>query len=196
MDMEGVIVPEIWPAVAARTGVDALTLTTRDVPVYTDLMDHRLKALADNDISLSTITGIISTLDLLDGAKAFLDELRMRYQVAIISDTFYEFAGPFMRKLGWPTLLCHRLQIENDRITDYRIRQPDPKRCSIKAFKSLNFNVYAAGDSYNDVTMLEEADAGFLFRAPDGVKKEFPQYASTDDYAELIAMFDAQATNG
>lgn len=194
LDLEGVLIPEIWLAVAEETGIEALTRTTRDIPVYDELMQMRLDVLADNDLPLSLIEKVIDRLDPLPGAQAFLDWARLRFQVAIISDTFYQFAMPFMTKLGWPMLLCHRLVVDNDRITGYRIRQPDPKRCSVQAFRSLEYGILAAGDSYNDIAMLEEADAGFFFKAPDNVLAEFPQYPAADDYAglqRLLAAADA-----
>ncbi len=191
LDLEGVLIPEIWLGVAARTGVAALEKTTRDIPVYDDLMRSRLDTLAEHDISLSLIEEVISSLDPLPGADEFLTWARERFQVAIISDTFYQFAMPFMRKLGYPTLLCHNLVIENDRIIDYRIRQPDPKRCSVRAFKSLEYRVFAAGDSYNDLSMLEEADQGFFFCAPDNVRSEFPQYQAAVDYSGLQKLLSA-----
>lgn len=194
LDLEGVLIPEIWLGVAARTGVAALEKTTRDIPVYDDLMRSRLEALAEHDISLSLIEDVISSLDPLPGAADFLDWARTRFQVAIISDTFYQFAMPFMKKLGYPTLLCHNLVIENDRIAGYRIRQPDPKRCSVRAFKSLEYRVFAAGDSYNDLSMLEEADRGFFFCAPDIVRNEFPEYPAAVDYSGLQDLLsDAQS---
>lgn len=188
LDLEGVLIPEIWLAVAAETGIEALKKTTRDVPVYDDLMQYRLGVLDEHDLPLSLIQRVIDTLEPLPGAQSFLDWARQRFQVAIISDTFYQFAMPFMAKLGWPTLLCHRLEVEDDRIVGYRIRQPDPKRCSVQAFRSLQYKVLAAGDSYNDVSMLEEADAGFFYRAPANVLAEFPQYPATEDYAGLQAL--------
>jgi phosphoserine/homoserine phosphotransferase len=191
LDLEGVLVPEIWPAVAARTGIAALTKTTRDIPVYDDLMQMRLRVLAEHDLPLSLITQVIDTLEPLSGAGDFLHWARSRYQVAIISDTFYQFAMPLMRKLGFPTLLCHKLIVENDRITGYAIRQPDPKRCSVQAFKSLRYRVLAAGDSYNDISMLEEADAGFLFRAPDNVRSEFPHFSHAPDYPTLQQLLES-----
>lgn len=191
LDLEGVLIPEIWLAVAAETGIEELRKTTRDVPVYDELMQHRLGVLARHDLPLSLIQQVIDTLDPLPGAQAFLDWARGQFQVAIISDTFYQFAMPFMAKLGWPTLLCHRLLVEDDRIVGYRIRQPDPKRCSVKAFRSLEYKVLAAGDSYNDVSMLEEADAGFFYRAPANVLAEFPQYPAADDYESLQAFLTA-----
>jgi len=187
LDLEGVLIPEIWLAVAAETGIDELRKTTRDIPVYDELMQRRLGVLARHDLPLSLIQRVIDSLDPLPGAQAFLDWARERFQVVIISDTFYQFAMPFMAKLGWPTLLCHRLVVEDDRIVGYRIRQPDPKRCSVRAFRSLEYKVLAAGDSYNDVSMLEEADAGFFYRAPANVLAEFPQYPAADDYEGLQA---------
>ena len=191
LDLEGVLIPEIWLAVAAETGIEALTRTTRDIPVYDELMQLRLGVLEEHDLPLSLIQRVIESLEPLPGAREFLDWARPRFQVAIISDTFYEFAMPFMAKLGWPTLLCHRLVVEEDRITGYRIRQPDPKRCSVRAFRSLAYKVLAAGDSYNDIAMLDEADAGFFFRAPDNVRAEFPGYPAAEDYSGLQALLEA-----
>ncbi len=188
LDLEGVLVPEVWQAVARATGVEALQKTTRDIPVYDELMRYRLDILAAQDITLSMITAQIATLAPLPGAVDFLEWARQRFQIAIISDTFYEFAMPLMAQLGRPMLLCHRLDVQDDRIVGYRIRQPDPKRCSVRAFKSLNYNVYAAGDSFNDVTMLAEADHGFFFQAPQAICAQFPQYRRAADYAELQAL--------
>jgi phosphoserine/homoserine phosphotransferase len=185
LDLEGVLIPEIWQAVADRTGIPELRKTTRDIPVYDDLMELRLGVLRDHDLPLSMIQGVIDGLEPLAGAPEFLGWARQHFQVAIVSDTFYQFAMPLMARLGWPTLLCHQLVVENDRITDYLIRQPDPKRRSVQAFQSLNYRVLAAGDSYNDVSMLEEADAGFFFCAPDNVRAEFPQYPFAADYESL-----------
>ncbi len=190
LDLEGVLIPEVWLAVAAETGIEGLTKTTRDIPVYDDLMQMRLGILAENDLPLSRIEAVIDTLEPLPGAQDFLDWARERFQVAIISDTFYQFAKPFMAKLGWPTLLCHKLVVEDDRITGYRIRQPDPKRCSVRAFRSLEYKILAAGDSYNDVSMLEEADAGFFFSAPDNVRADYPQYAAAESYGDLQALLE------
>lgn len=191
LDLEGVLVPEIWPAVAERTQIPELRKTTRDIPVYDDLMQMRLGVLAANDLPLSLIQQVIDTLDPLPGAAEFMAWARPRYQVAIISDTFYQFAMPLMAKLGYPTLLCHKLVVQDDRIVGYQIRQPDPKRRSVQAFKSLRYKVLAAGDSYNDITMLEEADAGVLFRAPDNVRAEFPQFPHAVDYAALQQLLEA-----
>ncbi|MCR9279109.1 MAG: bifunctional phosphoserine phosphatase/homoserine phosphotransferase ThrH [Pseudomonadaceae bacterium] len=192
LDLEGVLIPEIWQAVAAETGVDALLKTTRDIPVYDDLMRMRLEVLEQEGITASTITKVIDTLDPLEGAAEFLDWARQHYQIAILSDTFYEFAAPFMAKLGHPMLLCHRLEIENDRITGYRIRQPDPKRCSVQAFHSLKYRVLAAGDSFNDVPMLQEADVGFFFDAPANVLEQYPEISGVYGYEALkAALIDA-----
>lgn len=192
LDLEGVLIPEIWQAVADRTGIEALRKTTRDIPVYDDLMQLRLGVLAENDLPLSLIEQVIDTLDPLPGAVDFLDWARPRFQLAIISDTFYQFAMPLMAKIGFPTLLCHKLVVEEDRIVGYRIRQEDPKRHSVRAFKSLNYRVLAAGDSYNDISMLEEADAGFFYRAPENVLAEFPQYPHADSYEALQRLLVTQ----
>lgn len=191
LDLEGVLIPEIWQAVADRTGIADLRKTTRDIPVYDDLMRLRLDVLADHDLPLSTIQDVIDGLEPLPGAPEFLGWARQRYQVAIISDTFYQFAMPLMAKLGWPTLLCHQLVVADDRIVDYRIRQPDPKRHSVRAFQGLNYKVLAAGDSYNDIAMLEEADAGFFYRAPDNVRAEYPQFPHAADYEALKGLLEA-----
>lgn len=185
LDLEGVLIPEIWQAVAAETRVDALLKTTRDIPVYDDLMKMRLDVLDREGITASTITRVIDTLEPLDGAADFLNWARRHFQIAILSDTFYEFAAPFMAKLGHPMLLCHRLDTENDRITGYRIRQPDPKRCSVRAFHSLNYRVLAAGDSFNDVPMLQEADIGFFFDAPENVLAQYPEIQGIYGYEAL-----------
>lgn len=185
LDLEGVLVPEIWQAVAQRTQIDELLKTTRDIPDYDDLMQLRLKVVAEHDLSMSLIEEVITTLDPLPGAEDFLLWARSRFQIAIISDTFYQFAMPLVAKLGGPLLLCHSLEVKNDRIVGYRMRQPDPKRRSVQSFKSLNYRVLAAGDSYNDISMLEEADAGFFYRAPENVRTEFPQFPAAEDYATL-----------
>ena len=185
LDLEGVLIPEIWQAVAGRTGLDALNKTTRDIPDYDDLMQFRMSVMRDHDLAFSMIQQVIDGVEPLDGAREFLDWARQRFQVAIVSDTFYEFAMPLMAKLGWPTLLCHRAEIAGDRLAGYRLRQPDPKRSAVKAFKSLQMTVFAAGDSYNDVPMLEEADAGFFYRAPANVRAEYPEFSAAESYAEL-----------
>jgi phosphoserine/homoserine phosphotransferase len=192
LDLEGVLIPEVWIAVAERTGIDGLTRTTRDEPDYDVLMRYRLDLLAEHGLTMSLIEDVIGGLEPLDGAKDFLDELRSITQVIILSDTFEQFARPFMRQLGWPTVFCHRLVVEDDRIADYRLRQPDQKRCSVEAFRALEYRVIAAGDSYNDTTMLGAADAGFLFHAPANVIAEFPQFRALDTYEELLAAVTAE----
>ena len=191
LDLEGVLVPEVWQAVARETQLPELLKTTRDIPVYEDLMDYRLDILHKQGITLTDIQNEIAKLKPLDGAKDFLDWASERFQVAIISDTFYEFAGPLMVQLGDPFLLCHKLVVENDRVVGYKLRQTDPKRRSVKAFKSLDLKVIAAGDSFNDVSMLEEADHGIFFQAPENVRAQFPQYPLAEDYAQLQALIEA-----
>ena len=186
LDLEGVLVPEIWIAVAEATGIKELRRTTRDEPNYDLLMRQRLALLAKHNLTMSAIAQVISTLHPLPGAKDFLDALRERTQVIILSDTFEQFGLPFMRQLGMPTLLCHRLIVENDRIVDFELRQVDQKRHAVEAFKALNYIVAAAGDSYNDTAMLASADAGFLFHAPDNVISEFPQFPSLSSFSELL----------
>jgi phosphoserine/homoserine phosphotransferase len=187
LDMEGVLVPEIWIAVAERTGIDDLRRTTREEPDYDVLMRYRLDILDKHDLSLSLIQEVIAGLEPLPGAADFVAELRSRTQLVILSDTFEEFAAPLMRQLDMPTILCHRLVVDDDRITDYEIRIDDPKRRAVKAFQGLNYKVVAAGDSYNDTTMLLAADAGFLFHAPDNVRAEFPQLPAFDDFDALLS---------
>ncbi|HHW75895.1 MAG TPA: bifunctional phosphoserine phosphatase/homoserine phosphotransferase ThrH [Xanthomonadaceae bacterium] len=176
LDLEGVLVPEIWINVAERTGIEALRLTTRDVPDYDELMRGRLALLDQHGLKLPDIQRVIAGMGPLDGAREFLDWLRERFQVVILSDTYYEFALPLMRQLGWPTLFCHRLEVANDRVVNYVLRQADSKRAAVRAFHDLNFRVIAAGDSYNDTAMLAEAEAGILFRPPQNVIDEFPQF--------------------
>lgn len=188
LDLEGVLVPEIWIAVADATGIEALRRTTRDEPDYDVLMRGRLDLLAEHDLSLSTITDVIAGLDVLAGARDFLDMLRQRTQVVILSDTFEQFALPFMRQLGMPTILCHSLVVTDDRVVDYRLRQHDQKRHAVVAFQSLNLRVVAAGDSYNDASMIGAADAGFWFHAPPHVRAEFPQFPAADTYDDLFAL--------
>lgn len=187
LDLEGVLVPEIWIALAERTGVDALRRTTRDEPDYDVLMQGRLALLDQHRLGIDAIQDVIAGLEPLPGAAAFLDALRERSQVIILSDTFEEFAAPLMRQLGWPTILCHRLEVAEGRIAGYRLRMPDQKRAAVEALRSLNYRVVAAGDSYNDTSMLLAADAGFLFHAPDNVVAEFPQLPALDDYDALLA---------
>ena len=194
LDLEGVLIPEIWINFAERTGISELRLTTRDIPDYDELMTRRLRILAEHKLGLREIQEVINGMDPLEGARAFLDDLRQSYQLIILSDTFYEFATPMMRKLGQPTLFCHKLAVGPDgSITDYVLRQKDPKRAAVRALKGLNYRVIAAGDSYNDTTMLAEADAGILFRAPDNVIAEFPQFRTTTEYDELRYLIDESA---
>ena len=186
LDLEGVLIPEIWIAFAEKTGIEALKKTTRDEPDYDVLMQYRLQILRENNLKLSDIQDVIATLEPLPGAKAFVDWLNENFQVIILSDTFYEFSAPLMKQLGWPTLFCHRLETDTDgMVVNYHLRQKDPKRASIKALHSLNYTIFAAGDSYNDTTMLSEADVGFLFHAPANVKAEFPQFQAVDEYDDL-----------
>ncbi|MDT8428771.1 MAG: bifunctional phosphoserine phosphatase/homoserine phosphotransferase ThrH [Pseudomonadales bacterium] len=190
LDLEGVLVPEIWIGFAEQTGIDELRATTRDIPDYDVLMKQRLRLLAEHQLGLEDIQKVIATLQPIPGARDFIDWLRERFQVVILSDTFYEFSQPLMRQLGFPTLFCHRLEADaNGRIIDYRLRQKDPKRQCVKAFHSLNFRVIAAGDSYNDTSMLAEADAGILFKAPENVISEFPQFPAVHEYEDLKQEF-------
>ena len=192
LDLEGVLVPEIWIAVAEKTGIEALRRTTRDEPDYNVLMQGRLDILRKNNLKLSDVQEVISTLSPLEGAKDFLDELRAKTQVVILSDTFMQFATPLMRQLDWPTIFCHHLEVQDDVIANYCLRQPDQKRKSVEAFRALNFQVIAAGDSYNDTTMLGAADHGILFRAPDNVKAEFGSFPAVEEYSELMALIEEQ----
>jgi len=190
LDLEGVLVPEIWIAFAERTGIDELRATTRDIPDYNVLMRQRLALLDQHGLKLDDIQEVIAGLSPLPGAADFLDWLRERFQVIILSDTFYEFSQPLMRQLGWPTLFCHRLIVDDsDRVVDYKLRQEDPKRASVKALHSLNYRVIAAGDSYNDTTMLGEADVGILIHAPQNVIDEFPQFRAVPDLKSLMQAF-------
>jgi phosphoserine/homoserine phosphotransferase len=189
LDLEGVLIPEIWINVADLTGINDLRLTTRDIPDYDELMTHRLKMLDKHGLKLSVIQSVINDMGPLPGAQEFVSWLRERYQLIILSDTFYEFGMPLMSHLGSPTLFCHKLEIKDDRIVNYCLRQPDQKREAVKAFHSLNFKVIAAGDSYNDTSMLSEADAGILFSPPQNVIDEFPQFPVTNNYEELRQAF-------
>jgi phosphoserine/homoserine phosphotransferase len=186
LDLEGVLVPEIWIAVADKTGIAELRRTTRDEPDYDKLMRGRLAILDRHGLRLADIQAVIATLRPLPGALEFLRELRAEYQTILLSDTFEQFAQPLMRQLEWPTLFCHRLLVENDRITGYQLRLPDQKRRAVAALKGLNYRVIAAGDSYNDTSMLLEADAGFLLHAPENVKRDFPQLPACETHAELL----------
>jgi len=186
LDLEGVLIPEIWIAFAEKTGIEELKATTRDIPDYNVLMKQRLSILDKHGFGFNEIQAVISELDPLPGAKEFLEWLAPRFQVIILSDTFYEFAMPLMAKLGNPTLFCHKLEVEaNGKITDYTLRQKDPKRQSVRAFQLLNYRVMAAGDSYNDTTMLKQAEAGFLFKSPQNVIDEFPQFPAVHEYQDL-----------
>ena len=186
--MEGVLTPEIWIAVAEKTGIPELRRTTRDEPDYDKLMRGRLAILDRHGLKLPDIQNVIGTLRPLPGGKEFLDELRSWVQVIILSDTFEQFAAPLLRQLGQPTLLCHRLIVENDRIVDYQLRIREQKREAVAAFKRMNYHVVAAGDSFNDTAMLVEANAGFLFHAPDNVKHQFPDFPAVETYADLLKL--------
>ena len=186
--MEGVLTPEIWIAVSEKTKIPELRRTTRDEPDYDKLMRYRIDILDKHGIKLSDIQMVIGTLRPLPGGKEFLDELRTLTQVIILSDTFEQFAQPLMKQLNWPTLLCHRLVVENDRIVDYKLRVTDQKKKSVAALKLLNYHVISAGDSYNDTAMLMEADIGFLIHAPENVKKDFPQLKAVETHAELLKL--------
>ena len=191
LDLEGVLVPEIWIDFAERTGIEELKATTRDIPDYDVLMQQRLRLLDEHKLGLNEIQEVIATMKPLEGAPEFVDWLRERFQVVILSDTFYQFAKPLMAQLGYPTLLCHNLEVDaqSGRITDYKLRQANPKRQAIVGFKSMYYRTIAAGDSYNDTTMLAEADAGILFHAPDNVIAEFPQYPAVHTYEDLKQEF-------
>lgn len=190
LDLEGVLVPEIWIAFAEKTGIEALKKTTRDEPDYDVLMRYRLDILREHGLGLNEIQEVIATLEPLPGAIEFVDWLRERFQVVILSDTFYEFASPLMKQLGYPTLLCHKLETAEDgTVIDYHLRQANPKRQAVVGFKSMYYRTIAAGDSYNDTTMLAEADAGILFHAPDNVIAEFPQFPAVHSFADLKSEF-------
>jgi len=194
LDLEGVLVPEIWIAFSERTGIPELRRTTRDEPDYGKLMRFRIGLLRERGLKLADIQAVIAGMGPLPGAQDFLDGLRAHYQVVILSDTFYEFADPLMRQLGRPTLLCHRLEVdEAGFVTGYRLRQPDPKRHAVNAFKGLNFQVLAAGDSFNDTGMLAAADAGFFIHPPESIVAQFPQFPVHHDYPSLRASIDAAA---
>jgi phosphoserine/homoserine phosphotransferase len=194
LDMEGVLVPEIWIEFARRTGIPEFSRTTRDEPDYDKLMRYRIRLLDQHKLRLPDIQQVIDGMGPLAGAREFLDEMRARFQVIILSDTFYEFADPLMRQLGRPTLFCHRLLVDADgRVRDYRLRQPDQKRAAVNALKSLNYRVIAAGDSYNDTGMLQAADAGFFIHAPPAISAQFPQFPVTNSYGELKAAVEGAA---
>lgn len=190
-DLEGVFVPEIWINVAERTGIKELRLTTRDISDYDVLMKRRLAILKENGLKIDDITDVIAGMEPLEGAREFLDWLRSVTQLIVVSDTFVQFAGPLMKKLGWPTLFCHELIIGRDRsVTGYRLRQADSKRHAVVALKGLNYKVIAMGDSYNDTNMLQAADTGILFRPPENVIREFPQFPVVHDYQELRPLIE------
>ena len=188
LDLEGVLVPEIWIAVAEKTGIPELRRTTRDEPDYDVLMKGRIKILDQHNLKLSDIQEVIGTLKPLDGGKEFLDELRSIAQVIILSDTFEEFAKPLMRQLDWPAIFCHKLEVENDRIVNYKLRQVHAKRKSVEALKNLEYHVIAAGDSFNDTAMLMQANIGFLFRSPEHIQKQFPQFKAVEEYSDLMRL--------
>ena len=193
LDLEGVLVPEIWIAFAEKTGIPELRRTTRDEPDYDKLMKGRLAILDQHGLKLPDIQEVIATLSPLEGAKAFLDELRALTQVIILSDTFEEFAQPLMRQLGWPTIFCHKLDVDAaGRIVNYTLRQPNQKQHAVTAFRGLNYKVIAAGDSFNDTTMLGAADQGFFFHAPESIRAQFPQFSGFDRYEDLLAAIRAE----
>jgi phosphoserine/homoserine phosphotransferase len=190
LDFEGVLVPEIWIGLAQRTGIEELKVTTRDIPDYDELMTYRLKLMQQHGLRFDDIQAAADALEPLAGAADFLTWLRTEFQVAILSDTFYELAGPLVRKLDYPMMLCHRLEIDTEnRISGYRLRQTDPKRAAVKAFKSMNYKVIAAGDSYNDISMLQEADFGMLFCPPDKVVTDYPEFEVSLNYTDLKEAF-------
>jgi phosphoserine/homoserine phosphotransferase len=194
LDLEGVLVPEIWIEFSRRTGISEFARTTRDEPDYDKLMTFRLELLANHGLKLADIQRVIAVMGPMEGARAFLDGLRERYQVFILSDTFYEFADPLMRQLGRPTLLCHKLEIDaKGFVRGYKLRQPDQKRAAVNALRSLNYQVLAAGDSYNDTGMLEAADAGFFIHPPESITKQFPQFPVMRNYPDLRSAFDSAA---
>jgi phosphoserine/homoserine phosphotransferase len=194
LDLEGVLVPEIWIEFSRRTGIAEFSRTTRDEPDYDKLMRFRLDLLQRHGLKLPDIQQVIAGMGPLPGAREFLDAMRERFQVVILSDTFYEFADPLMRQLGRPTLFCHRLLADGDgTVRDYKLRQPDQKRRAVEALKSLNYRVMAAGDSYNDTGMLGAADAGFFIHPPPAIAAQFPQFAVHSDYASLRRSIDAVA---
>jgi len=186
LDLEGVLLPEIWIKFSEKTGIDELKLTTRDIPNYSKLMQKRLDILQAHNLKINDIQNVIDTLEPLEGAKDFLFWLKSEFQVIILSDTFYEFSGPLMKQLDYPTLFCHQLVIDNKgSIVDFHLRQEDQKTKAVKALQGLNFKVISAGDSYNDIGMLQQADSGILFCPPESVKKEFPQYPIANNYKDF-----------
>jgi phosphoserine/homoserine phosphotransferase len=194
LDLEGVLIPEIWVEFAKKSGIAALNRTTRDEPDYDKLMRFRLDTLAEHGMKLADLDAVVETMSPLPGAREFLDELRTRYQVVILSDTFYEFVRPLMKQLGWPTLFCHRLQVDDaGAVTGYRLRMPDQKRAAVQAFQGLNFCVVAVGDSYNDTSMLGMADVGFFLHAPEQIAHQFPDFRAHHDYDALLESIDRVA---
>jgi phosphoserine/homoserine phosphotransferase len=194
LDLEGVLVPEVWVRVAEATGIEGFRLTTRDISDYDQLMRHRFRLLDQHQLKLADLQEVIAGMGPLAGAPAFLDGLRQQSPVVILSDTFQQFAAPLLRQLGWPALFCHRLQVDaQGRIVGYELRMNDHKRAAVRAFRGLRFRVVAVGDSYNDTTMLQEADRGILFRAPENVVRDFPQFPVVGDYPALAAAIAAAA---
>ncbi len=185
LDLEGVLLPEIWQGVAKRTGIDELLQTTRDIPVYDDLMRMRLEVMREHDLRLEVVHEVVAELEPLEGAIEFIDWAKRNFQVAIVSDTFYEIALPLMKKLGSPMLLCHSMQSSDGQVTGYTLRQEDPKRQAVKGFQAMNFVVHAAGDSFNDLTMLEQADHGYFYGAPRNVIARLPHLPRANNHAEL-----------
>ena len=193
LDLEGVLIPEIWINLAQKTGIQSLSLTTRDIPDYKQLMRQRLSTLEKNNLTITDIHKVVEKMSPLDGATDFIERLREKYQLVILSDTFYEFVKPLMRQLNWPTLFCHHLEIQEKKITKYKLRTSDHKRKTIKAFKELHFNVFAAGDSFNDTSMLMDAELGVLFNAPIRVIKSFPNLPTCNSYDELLEIFEKKS---
>ncbi len=195
-DMEGIFTPEIWIKVAEKTGIEELRLTTRDISDYDVLMKKRLGILKANGLKLKNITDVIQTMDPLEGAYEFLEWMRSRTQVIVVSDTYVEFAKPLLKKLGWPTLFCNSLTIDEEgSISDYNLRQKDGKRKTVLSLKQLKFDIIAVGDSYNDITMLKEADEGILFNPPDNVREEYPELPATYNYGALKEIMDRMLSN-
>jgi phosphoserine/homoserine phosphotransferase len=191
LDLEGVLVPEIWINVALKTGIEELKLTTRDISDYDVLMNKRLGILDEHNLKLKDIQDVIATMDPLPGAWEFSQEVRSKTQLIILSDTFSQFASPLMKKLEWPTLFCNTLTVDDsDRITGYKLRQKDGKRKAIEALRSAGFRTIAAGDSYNDLTMIQTADRGLFFRAPSSIQKENPEIKAVEEYKELLTAID------
>lgn len=190
LDVEGVLIPEVWINLARRTGIEALTRTTRDEPNYDKLMTYRLEILEREGVNMSDLRAVLAEMGPLEGAREFLDALRDEYQVILLSDTFQQFASPLMKELGCPTILCHQLRVRDDQIVDYVLRIDDHKRRSVEAFRSLNYQVIAAGDSYNDLSMIRAANAGALVHAPDNVITENPDLPAFSDYDALRAWID------